>query len=237
MRNEMKYMLDDFQYLAFREAIAPYTKADEYSQYSICNLYYDTDQFQLVRQSIEKPVYKEKLRVRSYGTPGANDEVFLELKKKFKKEVFKRRVSMSLRALDEYMAHGVRPDASPQIMREIEYFMSLYRLKPVVYIAYDRVALKGREDESLRITFDENIRFRCDDLHLESGDHGERMLDASQHLTEIKVQGAMPIWLCRALDRLQIYPVSFSKYGYCYQHFISGRDAPGIQPFTHPCVA
>jgi len=237
MRNEIKYMLDDRQYQAFREAIAPHTKADKYARYTICNLYYDTDQFKLVRQSIEKPVYKEKLRVRSYGTPGIDGRVFLELKKKFRKEVFKRRISMSLQALGDYLEKGVRPDASAQLMREIEYFMSMHRVKPVVYIAYDRVALQGTEDESLRITFDENIRFRRDDLKLQSGDYGRVMLDPSQHLTEIKVQGAMPLWLCQALDRLQIYPVSFSKYGYCYEHFMLTQDAPNILPFKHQCVA
>lgn len=237
MRNEIKYMLDDGQYRAFREAIAPYTKADAYARYSICNLYFDTDQFALVRQSMEKPVYKEKLRLRSYGIPSAEDTVFLELKKKFKKEVFKRRVSMPLRELEAYLEQGVQPDVSAQVLREIEYFRQLYPVRPMVYIAYDRVALQGVEDETLRMTFDENLRYRRKDLHLQSGDYGEPMLAPTQHLCEIKVQGAMPLWLSRALDQLQIYPVSFSKVGYCYQHFILPQHLAKILPFRRKRAA
>jgi len=220
-RYEKKYMMDDRQYAAFRRAIAPYVAADEYGRYTICNIYYDTDSFEIIRKSLEKPVYKEKLRIRSYGTPGGGDQVFFELKKKYKKEVFKRRVSMSVRELRDYLQNGAMPDVSPQVMAEIGYFMSLYHPRPKVYIAYDRVAFKGRDDETLRITFDENIRFRSSDLSLTSGDYGQRIMDKTQHLAEIKITGAMPLWLSRALDEQRIYPTSFSKYGYCYQKYLA----------------
>lgn len=219
-RYEKKYMMKNQQYNAFRKAIAPYTTADEFDKYTICNIYYDTDNYEIIRKSMEKPVYKEKLRVRSYGTPGDQDKVFFELKKKYKQEVFKRRVSMSVHDLTDYLQNGVMPDVSPQVMNEISYFMSLYQPKPKIYIAYDRIALKGKEDESLRITFDENIRFRSDDLDLCSGDYGHKIIGKSQHLTEIKVCGAMPLWLSKSLNEQQIYPTSFSKYGYCYQNYI-----------------
>ena len=232
-RYEKKYMMDDRQYAAFRKAIAPFVTADEYGQYTICNLYYDTDTFEIIRRSMEKPVYKEKLRIRSYGTPGGEDQVFFELKKKYKKEVFKRRVSMSARELNDYLQNGAMPDVSPQVMAEIEFFMSLYHPQPKVYIAYDRVALKGRDDESLRITFDENIRFRNSDLSLFSGDYGQRVIGKSQHLAEIKVTGAMPLWLSKALDQQKIYPTSFSKYGYCYQNYLAAnRTTAAMQAAT-----
>lgn len=219
-RYELKYMLDDQQYRAFRKAIDPYTLADHYDQYTICNIYYDTDNFELIRRSLEQPVYKEKLRVRSYGNPGMKDDVFLELKKKYKKEVFKRRVSMSMQDLCSYLQNGTMPNVSKQVMGEIDYFMSLYHPKPQIYIAYDRTALQGKEHNGLRITFDENIRFRRDNLNLCSDDHGRKILGASQHLVEIKVPGSMPLWLSGALDQQHIYPTSFSKYGYCYQNYI-----------------
>lgn len=219
-RFEKKYMMNDRQFNAFRNSVAQFTKADKFDKYTICNIYFDTDNYEIIRRSIEKPVYKEKLRIRSYGTPTSQDDVFFELKKKYKKEVFKRRVSMSAHSLTDYLENGAVPDVSPQIMSEIGHYMSLYRPKPKIYIAYDRTALKGIEDESLRITFDENIRFRCEDMDLCSGDHGQKILSESQHLTEIKVCGAMPLWLSEALDEYGIYPRSFSKYGYCYQNFI-----------------
>jgi len=237
MRYELKYIMDDTQYAAFRKAIQPYTRADAYGRYTVCNLYYDTEDYALVRRSLEKPVYKEKLRLRSYGIPGAQDDVFFELKKKYKGQVYKRRVSMGLKELRDHLASGAMPDVSRQVMGEIDYFLSLYRPQPKIFIAYDRVALKGKDDESLRITFDENIRFRCDDLDLRSGDHGRRILDASQHVTEIKVHGAMPLWLSGALDRQHIYPASFSKYGYCYEHYILANDGAANRPCAKRYVA
>lgn len=236
-RFEMKYIMDARQYAAFCKAVAPYTQPDEYGQYTVCNIYYDTDNYAIIRQSIDKPVYKEKLRVRSYGIPGAEDEVFFELKKKYKREVFKRRVSMRMQDLNSHLANGTVPDVSKQVMSEIDYFMALYHPQPKIYIAYDRTALKGKEDESLRITFDQNIRFRCDDLDLTSGDHGCRILDDSQYVVEIKVHGAMPLWLSGALDTQKIYPASFSKYGYCYEHYIGINGAQACLPEVKKQVA
>ena len=219
-RYEKKYMLNHVQFDAFQQAIRPNVEADAFHDYSICNIYYDTDTFEIIRNSIEKPLYKEKLRIRSYGTPEDKDTVFFELKKKYKKEVFKRRISISADELKAYTCHGIRPDASQQVMGEIEFFMWLYNPQPKVYIAYERTAFKGREDSSLRITFDRNIRFRRDDLCLCNGDYGTRILDDKQRLMEIKVEGAMPLWLTKALDENNIFPTSFSKYGYCYQNYI-----------------
>lgn len=42
---------------------------DAYGAYTICNIYYDTGDWRLIRKSLEKTVYKEKLRIRSYGVP------------------------------------------------------------------------------------------------------------------------------------------------------------------------
>ena len=225
-RYEKKYLIDHAQCEAFRRAIAPHVMPDAYDDYSICNIYYDTDTYGIIRNSLEKPVFKEKLRIRSYGTPGSNDTVFVELKKKFKKEVFKRRVSISAAELDAYLLQGRRPDASPQVMGEIEFFLSFYQPEPKIYIAYEREALQAKADESIRITFDRNIRFRVDDLRLSDGDYGMPILDEHMRLMEVKVRGAMPLWLSRALDEQQIYPTSFSKYGHCYENYIakdSGR--------------
>lgn len=223
-RYEKKYMLNTNQHEALREAISGNTKPDKFDQYTICNIYYDTDNYQVIRRSIEKPVYKEKLRIRSYGIPGKNDTIFFELKKKYKKEVFKRRVSMSVLELNNYLEKGMYPDVSAQVLGEIEYFISMYNPHPKIFIAYERSALVGKNDSSLRITFDQNIRFRNKDLSLLSGDCGTQILDDSQYLMEIKIRGAMPIWLSSTLNELDIYPRSFSKYGYCYQNFITQNE-------------
>ncbi len=219
-RYEKKYLLGKFQHEELLSRIKPYVEPDEFDKYTICNIYYDTDNYEIIRRSLEKPVYKEKLRVRSYGTPGQEDAIFFELKKKFKNEVFKRRVSMSLKDFQNYLDNGVTPDVSEQVLGEIEYFMSMYKPEPKLYIAYERLALCGKQDKELRITFDNNIRFRKDDLNLSKGDYGYQILDESLYLMEIKVKGAMPLWLSGALNQLEIYPTSFSKYGYCYTNYV-----------------
>lgn len=216
-RYEKKYLLTKSMYDAFLEATQSYIQVDTYGKHTICNIYYDTDNHELIRTSIEKPKYKEKLRLRSYGVPKQEDKVYLELKKKYKGIVYKRRVSLTLKEAEAYLNHGIKPSKEHQILREIDYFIALYQPKPKLYLAYDRVAYFGKEDPNVRITFDHNIRSREIDLSLSKGDKGKSLLDEMQYLMEIKVEGAMPIWLCRILSELEIYPTSFSKYGNIYK--------------------
>ena len=159
-RYEKKYMMDRTQYEAIREALDERMEPDQFGRSTICNIYYDTDQFDLIRASLEKPAYKEKLRLRSYGVPDGDSTVFLELKKKYQGIVYKRRTQMTLREAQEYLEEGRRPREDSQILREIDYFLQYYTLYPKVMIAYDRVALYGKEDPALRVTFDEKIRWR-----------------------------------------------------------------------------
>ncbi len=219
-RYEKKFMLNNDQFLSISKKLERYMKPNRFDKYTICNIYYDTDTYEIIRRSIDKPVFKEKLRLRSYGTPERDDQVFFELKKKFNREVFKRRVSLSAEEFDNYLKCGSYPEGAKQVMDEIEYFKSLYNPHPAIFIAYERTALVGKEDSSLRITFDENIRFRNDDLSLSKGDYGTQILPEGQYLMEVKINEAMPIWLSRMLNEEQIFPISFSKYGYCYQNFM-----------------
>lgn len=218
-RYEKKYRINHLQYKRFKKDLDLYMEEDQFGIYTICNLYYDTDDYRIIRKSIEKPTYKEKLRVRSYGTPTGGDKVFFELKKKYNKEVFKRRISLTYKEFEDYMHHGIVPNVSPQILKEIEYFIQLYKPCPKIYIAYDRLALFGKEDAKVRVTFDENIRFRTGQLALEKGDQGRCILPYGDRIMEIKVEGAMPLWLCKLLSKHKILPTSFSKYGVCYQQY------------------
>lgn len=219
-RYEKKYFLTPEQYKKFKQMIMPYVTEDEYGRYTICNIYYDTDDFALIRASIEKPEYKEKLRVRSYGVPGDSDKVFVELKKKFDGVVYKRRVTTKAYLYAPFLK-GIAPaEKKDQISREIDYFQSFYHSVPKAFIAYDREAYRGSEDENLRITFDTNIRYRLDNLDLRSGDYGKPILSDDKILMEIKIPGVCPLFLCHILTLLKLYPVSFSKYGTCYREHI-----------------
>lgn len=216
-RYEKKYLLSKCQFDSLMEELEPFMQIDQYGLHTICNIYYDTEQYDLIRTSIEKPVYKEKFRVRSYGVPKEDDPVFLEIKKKYKGVVYKRRVSMPLQTAKEYLIKQEMGNNDSQIMKEISYFMKFYQPVPKVYIAYDRIAMFGKQDPNQRITFDTNIRSRVTDLDLDKGDYGQLLLDKEQYLMEVKILGAIPLWLSQIFTKLEIYPTSFSKYGNVYK--------------------
>ncbi|QOV18158.1 polyphosphate polymerase domain-containing protein [Blautia liquoris] len=222
-RTEKKYLLTREQYSVIHEVLSKRMEPDMYAEYSICNIYYDTRDFSLIRTSIEKPIYKEKIRLRSYGVPGDYDKVFLEIKKKSQGIVGKRRIILSLQEAEQYLNKGIYPDSLDcQILHEIDFAKDRYQVVPAAYISYDREALSGLEDKNLRITFDQNILCRKEDLHLNSKRYGVPILEENQILMEIKIPGSMPIWLARLLSELKIFPTSFSKYGtYYQQHLLS----------------
>ncbi len=224
-RYEKKYLLSEAQYQAMRSGMASYMKEDVYPHYSISNIYYDTEGYDLIRASLEKPVYKEKLRMRSYGVPGRFDPVFVEIKKKFDGVVYKRRITMQMQDASRYLRGVQRGDGS-QISREIDYFMQMYRPQPRAFIAYDREAYAAADGGELRITFDTALRARSNDMDLRAGDHGVLLLGDDLYLMEIKVPGSAPLWLARLLSENRIFPTSFSKYGEYFKKFIlSGRSA------------
>ncbi len=200
-----------------------HVQPDEYGEYTICNVYLDTANDDLIRRSVEKPVFKEKLRVRSYGVPNASDRVFLEIKRKCKGTVYKRRVSMTCAQLQTYLETGEHPWAQSQIFSEIDWFMQFYAPVPKLFLAYDRVAFRGTAEPTLRITFDKNICYRRTALDLSAGADGELLLPQGQYIMEIKTDGAMPLWLCEILSTAQIYPTSFSKYGNIYKKQIQSK--------------
>ena len=220
-RYEKKYLLTREQYFAVKNGMAAYMKPDGHPRYTICNVYYDTENYDLIRASLEKPVYKEKLRVRSYGVPQRGGKVFIELKKKYDGVVYKRRVTMETLGAIKYL-RGLQPGDGSQISREIDWFMRFYRPVPKVFIAYDREAFAARDGGELRLTFDTGLRARSNDLDLRCGDHGAPLLADDKILMEIKIPGSTPLWLARLLSLNGIFPVSFSKYGTYYKEFVLG---------------
>jgi hypothetical protein len=222
-RYEKKYLLTASQYQMIRRALDRYMQADEYGQSTVCNVYYDTHDFALARASIEQPIYKEKLRVRSYGAAGGEDRVFVEIKKKYDGVVYKRRVNMTADEAEAYLMDGIRPEKDSQIQRELDWFCTNYDLEPRVYIAYDRTALAGKDDKNLRITFDRNIRWRDFDLSITDGTDGEQLLPPDTILMEIKIPGTAPVWLSRMLSEFGIFPTTFSKYGNCYKRLLAAE--------------
>ena len=225
-RIEKKYLLFELQYEALLDRIGSHLKLDEYGRSTVQSLYLDTPDYRIIRNSIEAVDYKEKLRLRSYGTAAADSTVFLELKKKFGGVVYKRRAAMGLAEAERYLRTGLKPFDS-QIMSEIDWAMRLYgRPQPKAMIACEREAWFDEEHPDLRLTFDRNIRYRESALHLSRGSAGIRLLPGQTVLLEIKTAGAMPLWLARALDAEGVLPGSFSKYGAAYVRMLEETRRP-----------
>lgn len=211
-RYEHKYLLDKKTYKEVIKTIDKHMQLDFYNidkkPYTIANIYYDTHDDYLIRHSLDKPEYKEKLRLRSYGVPNENSSVYLEIKKKYKGIVNKRRTTLHLDEAYEFLKTGIKPEKKPymngQVLNEIEYFLKVYNLEPKLYIAYDRIAYFEKDNPDLRISFDMNIRSRRYDLKLETGDYGDYLLDSQTYLMEIKTALAKPLWLVHMFSELDM---------------------------------
>lgn len=215
-RYEKKYLISRYEYDKLMSVIGEHLTPDVHGRNTICSLYLDTPDFLLIRNSIDAISYKEKLRLRSYGVPEFGKPIFFEIKKKYKGVVYKRRVSMTQDQAAEYIESGVIPFDS-QIMREIDYLMKFYRNpKPNVCILCEREAFFDKENPSVRLTFDENLRYRYGFPNSDNITEGTPIVQNDEYILEIKTPGAMPLWLAQALSECKIYPRSFSKYAHAY---------------------
>ena len=221
-RYEKKYLLSKEQYDLIIPRLLQYMNFDEHcinnKDYSIYSIYYDTCNNDVIRHSISKPYYKEKLRLRSYTTYNkSTDKVFLELKKKINGIVNKRRVVLTLEEANNFIDFGIKPSRNNfldnQVINEIEYYLSNNKVKPAIYIGYNRKAFFAKENNNIRVTFDSCIITRRHNITLEDGCYGDELLDKNKYLMEIKILGAIPIWLTNILTELKIYNIQFSKYG------------------------
>lgn len=219
-RYEIKYLVTKEQRNIIESHMNNYMEGDKYGRSNICNIYFDTPDYLLIRRSIDKPVYKEKLRLRSYGTATAKSNVFIELKKKYKSVVYKRRMNTTEEQAMKFLCEREQI-FDTQIAREVEYCFERYNnLQPKVFLSYEREAFYCKTDKNLRITFDENILWRDYNLSLCSGIYGTPILEEDQSLMEIKTAGAMPMWLTAILSQNKVYKTSFSKYGRAYESIL-----------------
>lgn len=235
-RYEVKYIITRKQQSRILKGMAEHMIEDEHGRSQIQSLYYDTPDGILARRSLDKPMYKEKLRLRSYGIASDDTQVFVEIKKKFDGIVYKRRVGMLLPLSRAFLPHSftgtpqaarfltkslwdnLKPGSSKaQIVKEIDYFIQNYKgIAPAMMLQYERDAFYAKDDHEFRITFDDNIRWRTNDLRLDKGYYGNRLLDPEYVLMEVKVGEAMPAWFVKLLTENRICKTSFSKYGTAY---------------------
>jgi len=235
-RAEIKYIIDEERYHDIRNFLSQYMNLDEYNQggkhYTIANIYYDTVDSDIIRQSVAKPKYKEKLRLRAYGVPDLTSKVYLEIKKKYLGVVYKRRVTLPLEQAYEFLETAQLPDLTgmkyvkQQVYKELAHTISFYKPIPMIYLAYDRIAYFGKDPSEggpgrgLRISFDFNTRTRREDVRLESGDHGEFLLDEGKYIMEVKSAELLPQWLLDYFAKHEMRRGSISKYGTEYKKLL-----------------
>ncbi len=230
-RYEVKSMLTRAQKYAMQETMRPYMELDKYGRTTIRNIYFDTENYRLIRHSLESPTYKEKLRLRSYRKAGPEDPAFVELKKKYKSVVYKRRLEMPAGDATLCLLHSIALPIHSQIANEIEYFRNYYGdLRPAMFISYEREAYYSDDGSDFRVTFDENILCRQSDFSLASDAYGLSILPEGMTLMEIKTSGGYPLWMSHELNRLGIFKTSFSKYGTAYRRMFEEHNLSQTQP-------
>jgi hypothetical protein len=204
-----------------RERILPRMIPDEHNPdgepYVVCNLYFDEADEHVIRTSVDRPYYKEKLRLRSYGTPAAGDKVFLEIKKKQDGVGTKRRAKLPYSDAVRFLETGIHPAVLPyvdeQVLREIDYYRACHRVAPTVYVSYLRAAYHDAENPDFRVTFDTDLLSRRYDLRLDAGRYGSPLLTEGTTLLEVKFKGAVPFWFARTMSEFGLSFHTFSKVG------------------------
>ena len=228
-RFELKFLLTPEQKERILQAMAPYMALDQYGRTTIRNIYFDTENYRIIRCSIEKPAYKEKLRIRSYAKARPDSTVFVELKKKYEDVDYKRRLPVTEEEALLWVTGKMHCKDHGQISKEIDYFLSYYEtLRPTVFLSYEREAYYCKEGGDFRVTFDDNILCRREDISLESDIYGTSLLEDGKVLMEIKCSGGIPLWMTSVLSRERIYKTSFSKYGTAYEKMIFPNTKGGL---------
>ena len=216
-RRELKYLITEKEKTALLKVMQNYMEPDKYGKSTINNIYLDTPDKLLVRKSLAKPEYKEKIRIRSYGKTNSESTVFIEVKKKYQGIVYKRRIALKEVEAMNYIYRGTLPSNQNQIFKEIDYLLHFYKdIEPSIFLSYNREAFYSRIDPNFRMTFDENILMRNSDLTLTSTPYGERSIPEGISILEVKTSMGLPKWLYTFLSKKKIYKTSFSKYGNAY---------------------
>ncbi|MBR2100154.1 MAG: polyphosphate polymerase domain-containing protein [Eubacterium sp.] len=232
-RYEKKYLITKEKLDKIMPTLLEYMELDPYciggKEYRIYSIYYDTENHDIIRQNSSKPFYKEKMRIRSYyDKTDPEDKVFMEIKKKSDGVGNKRRIKIKIKEIEPFVKEGILPETkdylSTQVAKELKYFLSKNKVAPALYVQYDRLAMFGKEDKEFRMTFDRNLRTRRSNFTLGESDEDEMLLPPDTYIMEIKILGAMPLWLTRLLSENELYSRGFSKYGAVYKRDAKERN-------------
>lgn len=217
-RVEKKYIIQNDVLKDLLKDLEPYLVADKYKHSTITNLYFDTDDYEIIRRSIAATNFKEKFRIRSYSPePVLDSQVFMEIKSKNDGVVYKERFQTTLFSAINFL-NGVEDIEDKAFADNMEIFMGKYpTMKPKMYIYYDRLSMKAKDSNKVRLTVDSNLTYRDINLDDLTNKSGKALLDSNYSIVEIKLNQEMPEWLEEVLENHQIEKGSFSKYGTAYK--------------------
>lgn len=225
-RFELKYILShterDALLAHFPGRILPDTLGGPTGCYPVVSLYCDSADRKCYWDTWRGVPSRRKLRLRLYGTkdgaiPAAT---FVEIKHRDGGQGAKRRVELPLEqavALANGEAATEHATADLRILGEAQRLIADEGFRPSCVIRYDRHAYRLVDEaghEQLRLTFDQGIRCRFDDLTPRTEDDGCALpvLHAGQCLMEVKGATAAPFDFASTLSALGIFPRPFSKY-------------------------
>jgi hypothetical protein len=223
-RYEQKYLLQQDQYHNFLNLMGDAFQSDKYGPSTIYTVYYDTPDHRIIGKAFTKAVFREKLRLRSYGIPGPGINVYVEIKKKYNGIIYKRRFPVDFENLKDLYTLPSPPSAEEGLFDEFRFFYQRYSLAPVFFLSYNRVALESKSDKRLRLTFDTNIRWRSDNFDFTHGNSGYPLLKADECLMELKTVEPIPLYVSNCLTKNKIFPASFSKSKLAYLGFTNGYE-------------
>ena len=231
-RYEKKYLITKEKFDKLLPSLLEYMELDPFclngNEYRIYSIYYDTDNHDVIRQNSSKPEYKEKMRIRSYyDRKDPDDKIFMEIKKKCSGQGNKRRIKLKIKEIEPFVNEGILPETkdylSAQVAKELKYYLSKNKVRPALYVQYDRLALFGKEDKNFRMTFDRNVRTRRHNFVFGESEEDELLLPGGEYIMEIKILGAMPLWLTHILSENELFSHGFSKYGVKYKQDAQNR--------------
>ena len=227
-RIETKYVVSKTDLHDLIEDLKDYLVEDDYPTSTISNIYFDTEDFQLIQDSLQNQYKKEKIRMRTYlSQPTLDSQVFLEIKTKDQEGVGRKfRLLSTPSSILNFITKG-HLDASITDKIVIEKVKKLHQdykqgIKPRMYIYYDRYSLKekkyieGYNYNKIRITIDQNLVYRDENVNLFSGNQGAPLLDDNTVIMEIKAPGNKPQWLQDILDKYGLIEHKCSKYSCAY---------------------
>lgn len=222
------YKLSYAQYSQLRKRSYPHLVEEYEGIHELSSLYFDTPDFELMREVQEEGAYQELFRMRTDALLMKESLVAMEIVKQFNGRKSLRSVLIpyvnAQSFLRNYRKHVLKVGVEAQISREIEYLVSGRNLVPKVVISSDRISVVSTKKGRLEMDFDFNIRWRTADLDLKKGNVGEFVDPTLNVLMTVKSEGNHPQWFRELVEELNLCESSFSSLMVTYKEQLFRKE-------------